>query len=110
MSKKKKTEPTVEAAEAADKETPLTPEQKTILNGVIEAIKVLYERHIADIMRIREREIAPKVKITFPVTIDYGEGPDASLKIDMAWSLTMRDSLVVISAGPEPADIRFYDG
>lgn len=81
----------------------LTETQTVILNGIHAAVDILFKRRIGQIEEQLEeaRKVAEvdKLRITFPVNIDYGESVP-TIKVGLAWSQTVRDD--IISAMPDP--------
>lgn len=81
----------------------LNETQTVILNGIHSAIDILFKRRIAQIEEQLDeaRKVADvdKLKIAFPVNIDYGESVP-TIKVGITWSQTVRDD--IISAVPDP--------
>lgn len=81
----------------------LTDTQAVILDGIHAAVDILFKRRIAQIEEQLDeaRKVAEvdKLRITFPVNIDYGESVP-TIKVGLAWSQTVRDDIV--SAMPDP--------
>lgn len=101
-----KKRPTKPATTAIDLEDKLTPDERVVLNGILCAVETLYRRHIGAVMKSKEEEGSDKVRITFPVTLDYSEMPP-SIRVDLRWSLSMSDTLVSELPDPNQPEFNF---
>lgn len=82
---------------AKPKPQKLTETQEVLLRGIHAAIEILFKRRICEIEsqlnKAREVMEIEKLKIAFPVLIDYSEDIP-TIKIGLTWSQTVRDDII----------------
>lgn len=95
---------------AKPKPQQLTEQQAVILEGIHMAVDTLFKRRIGQVEKSLDSAKTimdvEKLKITFPVVIDYSESVP-TIKVGMAWSQTVRDDIMSLVHDPGQGTFNF---